>query len=179
VLSCAFKKSLQEKTLNRFRNSVLAALGIAALIVVLAANTRITHASGGPVVVQVFGTASTQDVNNPDLQPVQFNLLPHSLTSNQNAAFFTVPAGKRLVIDYYSSQAQDLSGGAAAMTLGTTAGGVFGSYIVYTNKNDTNEVNQTCHIVADPGTAVEAFAFNSGATCGGLINISGHYVNVP
>jgi hypothetical protein len=123
--------------------------------------------------------ALVRNVDEGALQPIQFSLLPSSLTSNTNAAYFQVPAGQRLVIEYYSAQAQDLSGGAAAMTLGTTSNGNFASYIVYVNKNDTNAVNQTTRIYADPGSYVQAFAFNSGSTCGGLINISGYLVNIP
>ena len=132
------------------------------------------------------GTANAQSkpalVRNVDegaLQPVQFNLLPHSSSSNTNAVYYQVPAGQRLVIEYYSAQAQDLSGGGAAMTLGTTSNGNFASYIVYVNKNDTNAVNQTTKIYADPGSVVQAFAFNSGSTCGGLITVSGYLVNIP
>jgi hypothetical protein len=123
--------------------------------------------------------ALVRNVDEGALQPIQFNLLPGSLTSNQNAAYYQVPAGQRLVIEYYSAQAQDLSGGAAAMTLSTVSNGASVSYIVYVNKNDTNAVNQTTRIYADPGSFVQAFAFNNGTTCGGLIIISGYLVNIP
>jgi len=123
--------------------------------------------------------ALVRNVDEAALQPIQFNLLPHSSSSNQNAVSFQVPAGKRLVIEYYSAQAQDLSGGAAAMTLSTVSNGNFTSYIVYVNKNDTNAVNQTTKIYADPGSSVQAFAFNSGTTCGGSISVSGYLVNFP
>jgi hypothetical protein len=140
--------------------------------------------------ITIFGVASgtanaqakpalVRNVDEGALQPIQFSLLPHSSTSNTNAVYYQVPAGQRLVIEYYSAQAQDLSGGAAAMTLGITSNGNFVSYIVYVNKNDTNAVNQTTRIYADPGSSVQAFAFNSGPTCGGLINVSGYLVNVP
>jgi hypothetical protein len=140
--------------------------------------------------ITVFGVASgtanaqakpalVRNVDEAALQPIQFNLLPHSLVSNQNAVYFQVPAGQRLVIEYYSAQAQDLSGGAAGMTLSTLSNGNSVGYIVYVNKNDTNAVNQTTRIYADPGSFVQAFAFNSGATCGGSINISGYLVNIP
>jgi len=169
--------------MTKLRNTLLAAFGLVVLnTVVVLYTTRTTHAAGGPVVVQVTGTASTEDVNNPAIQPVQFSLLPSSTSSNTNAVYFQVPTGKRLVIDYISSQAQDLGGGAAAMTLGTTVNGQFVSYIVYVNKADTNAVNTPVSITADPGSFVQAFAFNAAhtpASCGGLISISGHYVNVP
>jgi hypothetical protein len=123
----------------------------------------------------------TTDIANPALQPFQTNLLPNSTTSNQCVANFTVPAGKRLVIEYYSSQAQDTSGGGAGLTLSTTAGGNEVAYLVYTNSNTTNVVNQVTRIYADPGTIVQAFAFNPGTghSCAASINISGYLVNVP
>ena len=65
------------------------------------------------------------------------------------------------------------------MTLSTLSNGNEASYIVYVNKNDTNAVNQTTKIYADPGSFVQAFAFNSGTTCAGSINISGYLVNLP
>jgi hypothetical protein len=125
--------------------------------------------------------ALVRNVDEGALQPIQFNLFPHSSSSGQNAVYFNVPAGKRLVIEYYSAQAQDLSGGASGMTIGTTANGNFVSYIVYVNKADTNAVNQTTRIYADPGTVVQAFAFNGGGatSCGATINISGYLVNFP
>jgi len=131
------------------------------------------HAQAKPALVR--------NVDEGALQPVQFNLLPHSSVSGQNAAYFNVPAGKRLIIEYYSAQAQDLSGGASGLTLGTTANGNFGSYIVYVNKNDTNAVNQTTKIYADPGTVVQAYVFNGGGatSCAALINISGYLVDLP
>jgi len=125
--------------------------------------------------------ALVRNVDEGALQPIQFNLLPHSSVSGQNAVYFQVPAGKRLVIEYYSAQAQDLSGGASALTIGTTVNGNSVSYIVYVNKADTNAVNQTTKIYADPGTFVQAFAFNGGGatSCGATINMSGYLVNVP
>ena len=140
--------------------------------------------------ITIFGVASgianaqakpalVRNVDEGALQPIQFSLSPHSTTTNTNAVYYQVPAGQRLVIEYYSAQAQDLSGGAAAMTLGTTSNGNFVSYIVYVNKNDTNAVNQTTRIYADPGSSVQAFAFNSTGTCGGLISVSGYLVNIP
>lgn len=122
----------------------------------------------------------TADVNEPALQPFQATLFPHSSSSNEATDNFTVPAGKRLVIEYYSSQPQDLSGAAAGMVLTTTAGGTFVQYIIYVNAVTTNQVNQTARIYADPGSTVTAFAFNVNAnSCAGFVTVSGHLVNVP
>jgi len=169
--------------MTKLRTTLLAALGLVILnTVIVLYTTRTGHATGGPSAVQVVGTASTSDVNNPAFQPVQFSLLPNSSTTNTATLYSApVPAGKRLVIDYVSAQAQDLAGGAVGMTIGTVVNGVDVSYIVFVNKDDTNAVNQQVSIYADPGTQVQAFVFNaSPAThCGSLVNISGHYVSLP
>lgn len=148
--------------------------------------SAIVNPSSSPVPTAIVNPSTspvhTTDVNEPALQPFQATLFPHSSTSNQATDTVTVPAGKRLVIEYYSSQAQDLTGGAAGMVLTTTAGG--GSpveYIVYVNANNTNQVNQIARIYADPGSTVEAFSFNanSASSTAGFVTISGHLVNLP
>jgi len=124
--------------------------------------------------------ALVRDVDEGALQPFQVSVLAASNSSGQQAAYFSVPAGKRLVIEYYSAQAQDLQGGnGVGMTLGTSAGGVFAAYIVYVNATTTNQVTQTTRIYADPGTQVQVFVFGPGTHCGGLITISGYLVNLP
>src|SRR4029077_12980696 len=104
-----------------------------------------------------------------------------SSVTNQTTDSFQVPAGKRLVIEYYSGPPQDLSGGAAGMVLTTTAGGTFVQYVVYVNANTTNQVNQIARIYADPATTVEASSFNAGGatSTAGFVTVSGHLVNVP
>ncbi len=63
----------------------------------------------------------TNDVNFAAQRPVQFNLFPASSTSATATAYYTMPASKRLVIEYISGQAQDV-GSAASLTLGTQVG---------------------------------------------------------
>jgi hypothetical protein len=156
---------------------------VCSLFVMFAALPAWAHTPGAtPVTVENPATSPvpTTDVNESALQPFQATLFPHSSTSNESTDSFTVPAGKRLVIEYYSSQPQDLSGGAAGMVLTTTAGGAFVQYIVYVNANTTNQVNQTVRIYADPNSTVEAFAFNANAaSSAGFVTVSGHFVNVP
>ena len=146
--------------------------------------SAIVNPSSSPVPTAIVNPSTspvpTTDVNEPALQPFQATLFPHSSTSNQATDTVTVPTGKRLVIEYYSSQAQDLTGGAAGMVLTTTAGGNLVQYIVYVNANNTNQVNQTARIYADPGSTVEAFAFNANSSStAGFVTVSGHLVNLP
>jgi len=167
--------------MNKLQQAAIGALTVVAVgAFMVSQNTRVVHATGSAVAVQVTGTASTKDIDNPDLQPVQFNLFPHSSTTNTAAVYFPVPAGKELVIDYVSGQAQDTSH-PCGLTLGTSVGGNFLSYIVYVNRTTTDAFNMPVKIYADPGTSVQAFSFqNPGATSNAAtITCSGHYINVP
>ena len=67
------------------------------------------------------------------------------------------------------------------MVLLTTAGGTTVQYIIYVDANTTNAINQTTRLYADPGSTIEAFAFNSApaTSCAGVLSVSGHLVNVP
>ncbi|HLY57379.1 MAG TPA: hypothetical protein VKS60_17585 [Stellaceae bacterium] len=142
----------------------------------MAAGTPQTAATSVTVTNPVTKPVPTSDVRYAQTTPVQFYLFPHSTTSNENAVFYNVPAGQRLVIEYYSAQAQDLTGGAVGLTLSTSVNGSFISYIIFVNQATTDAVNQQTRIYADPGTSVEAFVFNAGTgtSCGALINVSGH-----
>lgn len=171
------------------RSQLFTVLKIAGVVSILSTTlgiAELSEAAGPPtgMQVQVINTAAnpvpTTNINEAAFQPFQATLFPHSSSSNEAADSFTVPAGKRLVIEYYSSQAQDLSGAAAGMVLTTTAGGNFAQYIVYVNATTTDQVDQITRIYADPGSTVTAFAFNVNAnSVAGFITISGHLVNVP
>jgi len=100
----------------------------------------------------------TTNANEPALQPFQVTLSPHSSTTNNATDYFTVPAGKRLVIEYYNAfPASDLAGATEFMSLQTTAGGVTATYRVF-NVTTFTAANQTVRIYADPGTTVTAFS---------------------
>jgi hypothetical protein len=112
---------------------------------------------------------------------VQIELSPSSATSNSAQASYVVPAGKRLVIEYYSAQlTQYPSGGYGYLYLITTVGGNQAYYKAVPPVGSTVPVNQLTRIYADPGTQVLAsVGQSSGTSCGGDIILSGHLVNVP
>ena len=167
-------------TISQSTRYISQSLVIACCIFTVSAAEPAWAGASVTVVNPTSSPVPTADVNEPALQPFQATLFPHSGSSNEAADKFTVPAGKRLVIEYCSSQPQDLSGVAAGMVLTTTAGGAFAQHIVYINAVTTNQVNQTTRIYADPGSDVTAFAFNVNATsCAGFVTVSGHLVNVP
>jgi Ca2+-binding RTX toxin-like protein len=168
-------------TINRSPRCAAQCLTIVCGLLVMSTALPAWAGASVTVVNPTTSPVPTSDVNEPALQPFQATLFPHSPSSNEATDSFTVPAGKRLVIEYYSSQAQDLSGGGAGMVLLITAGGTTVQYIIYVNANTTNQVNQTARIYADPGSTVEAFAFNSAPamSCAGFVTVSGHLVNLP
>ena len=68
--------------------ALLAAFGLFA--------SRPAHTAGGPVPVTVANSSlATADLDDPDQQPFQVTLSPHSSTTNQATDTYTVPAGKR------------------------------------------------------------------------------------
>jgi hypothetical protein len=134
---------------------------------------QVTNGTTDPVPVK--------DLNSPAQQPIQFTLSPYSGVSNEAQASYTVPAGKRLVIEYYSAQlTQYPSGGYAYMYLDNTAGGNASSWKVIPPASTTVPVNQQTRMYADSGTAVVAdVTQSSGTSCGGNLIVSGYLVNYP
>ncbi len=130
------------------------------------------------------------EVNNPDKQPFQANVsisLP-SGTEGQNG-FVTVPAGKRLVIEYVSGQAFLPSGQKALFSaivslqgqntgtwhyLESTAVGPFGG-------QDCFQCGRPVKLYADAGTTVMLRTDRDSPTGSGQsrMTLSGHLLNVP
>lgn len=130
------------------------------------------------------------EVNNGDKHPFQSNVqidLPPS-TEGQNG-FVTVPAGKRLVIEYVSGQAFLPSGQKALFSvivslqgqstgtwhyLESTVVGPFGS-------QDCFQCGRLVKLYADPGTTVMLRTDRDSPTGTGIsrMTLSGHLVSVP
>ena len=130
------------------------------------------------------------EVNNPDKNPFQANVeisLPPG-TGGQNG-FVTVPAGKRLVIEYVSGQAFLPSGQKALFSvivslkgqstgtwhyLESTVVGPFGS-------QDCFQCGRMVRLYADAGATVMLRTDRDLATDTGLsrMTLSGHLVSVP
>ena len=68
------------------------------------AGSRPAHTAGGPIPVSVGNVVQNSDVDNSDQQPFQITLQPDSGTSRVSDDSYVVPAGKRLVIEYYSAK---------------------------------------------------------------------------
>ena len=121
-----------------------------------------------------------RDFDNPARQPFQYTLSPSSGSSSTATDCYQVPAGKRLVIEYYSAQlTQYPSGGYAYMYLATTANGQLAYYKVIPPSSTTVPLNQLTRIYADPGSTVAAQVVqSSGTSSGGTVILSGYFVNV-
>lgn len=172
--------------MNRFRNTLIAAASLSLLAAnLMLITTRNSHAGGtppAPIPVTVSNSSlNIRDIDNGALQPVTISLSPNSASSTSATDSFTVPAGKRLVIEFVSaSNTQYNAGGAATEYLITTVGGNQAYFRIVNTVASTATVNMPVKIYADPGTQVSALEQQlGGSSCGGIMNISGHYVNVP
>jgi len=128
--------------------------------------------------VTTAGLTSVRDVDNPARQPFQFSLLAVA-PNNQ----FTVPSGKRLVIEYVS--------GRLSVSLGQQLESVF----LFTKVNNVSvdhyftpiltggvtqsifTVSQQTRIYADPGTVIKLFTLGAVTEFGDL-TISGYFVDL-
>lgn len=138
-----------------------------------------------------------RDVDNPASQPLQANIIevPPQIP---NPVLFTVPAGKRLVIEYVSADIQAASSQcvtAPRYVLRTTTGGValnhfFNSEFTGTLGAAANEatkaygLSQQTRIYADPNTQVTLdIRTDAFPSCGFMVNdgihVSGYLVDVP
>lgn len=208
----------------KLKRSLIALIGQLALIVTIVAlvplvsrgqgkqnapppfDVKVINSPSEPV--PVTGTVSVsnlggtplpvRDVDNPARQPFQANII-EAPPFIPNPVFFTVPAGKRLVIEYVSADIQAASQCASAprYALTTTAGGVTLEHFFYTKDAGTvglsvNDVrrafglSQQTRIYADPNTQVTvdirtgtfpACGFNVNEGSG--IRVSGYLVDVP
>jgi hypothetical protein len=148
--------------------SLVAAVGLV--------SSRPAHTAGGPIAVNVANTVPTVDVDNAARQPVAINLLPDT----EHFGSFTVPAGKRLVIQQVSAittsntlQEVELnasvSGTDSPLSLPFTA---TGGGLQYAGGPVT--------FYADPGTTVRIFLDGSNSSGDfAQVEIVGYYVNVP
>lgn len=161
--------------------AVFAVLGV--LITMLA--PRATSA-GGAVPVQVTGTVGTVRLDDPDGQPFGIRI-DANLPGGYSAQNFTVPAGKRLVIDYISGETGAPSGAHVDLIVATyingqecelhlpmIAQGIFSGRDTFTTSNAVK-------IYADSGSTVTLSGSANSTTAGSFMTISiyGHYINVP
>ena len=191
--------------MNHIKNSLIA-FGALTLFIgsFVLSVPRPTQGQGGdpvgpPKPVNVVNTPTVQisnpdvapvpvrDVDNPARQPVHTNVFCiANSTLGCDETIYTVPAGKRLVIEYASMLAEIPVGQVASWTISTFVGGRLERHrfpqtppsVAFHNVNAT-ESGQQVRIYADPGTNVNAGGIPNSGSGPFTFIISGHLVDVP
>jgi len=151
-------------------------------------NVVVTNTPAQPVPVK--------EQNNPAFQPFQWQGQPGvSLGNNYTITTFTVPAGKRLVIEEISAQVYvsgAVTGEVPRLILGTQAGGAWVNtftpmtYAGNEGVSPTYAASQPLRMYADPGSTVDVelkrssdLNGNYSGTLISTITVTGYLVNVP
>ena len=192
VQTTAFNSSQVVRSLNGLTGDVQLAAG--ANITITPAGNTLTIAAPNVLTAVAHNATLTGDgtsasplgvvQSNPADQPFQITL---NDPLNPSSAF-TVPAGKRLVIEYvggfYSVPTADRQQPVASIDIRTQIGSVTVLHTVLANRVSIDtlfsiyHVGQNVRLYADPGTQVKATGvpFNAGTAS---VTLSGHFVNVP
>ena len=143
----------------------------------------LTFTLANPKAVHAFAATLVQVVNTPDSQPFSTRL-DFAISQNRGTASFAVPAGKTLVIDYISSDAE--TGGGVVVFFGVQTflnGGEVESHIPMVpagggiGGGPIFNMSSPVKIYADGGSTVQIFIITNGADGGGgITGIYGHYV---
>ena len=154
--------------MQRFKYSILAAVGILVLSSVLIA-------IGPKRVMAALGYTPVRDVDGPARQP--FSIQPDVTAGT--AFNYTVPNNKRLVVTYVDSG--EAGSTALDVELVTTVNGQPSETIVPygTVVAGFHYANQEVTAYADPGTTMRVYYATTGGTPTARINVHGYFVDVP
>jgi hypothetical protein len=130
---------------------------------------------------------SVRDVDNPARQPVQAHAFCVAGPSGCQETIYTVPAGKRLVIEQLSfADESGTEGAVAAWSIDTMVGGGLQHHrfpvTAPTVTINNVHIGQAVHLVrlyADAGTSVTGAAAQNPPGGNFTFVMSGHLVNVP
>lgn len=129
-------------------------------------------------------------MENPARQPFQHELqIVVQAGTNGASQTFTVPAGRRLVIEYLAATVAVFPGQKAHLRITTTAGGTIASYDpplralgTWATGFDVRGVSQVVRIYADPGSTVAVIVGSDGGnfpgTIGEFVALSGYLVTL-
>ncbi|HWN99211.1 MAG TPA: hypothetical protein VNS63_08075, partial [Blastocatellia bacterium] len=149
----------------------------------LSAVTHDSTLSGSGTQMSPLGIASplvVRDLDNPALQPFVATLL----SVNPNTSFFTVPSGKRLVIEYVSGQGTLPTGDKllfVRLQINTGGSTVFHRFLPVLTGTEGNVdvflVSQQTRLYAEPGSSV----ILSGPPANTIfsVTVSGYLVDIP
>ena len=165
---------------------LLAAFGALTLLAAagLVASSRPAHTAGGAVAVNVANLPlPTTGADNPANQPFQYDFQTDDDNQAQVSQAITVPAHKRLVIEYISSELNQYNPNVGGYVyLSTVAGGYNNYYYLTGHIKDGGRRNQSLRLYADPGSTVTIGASSNDGVTKGIgtdTEVSGYYVNVP
>ena len=134
-----------------------------------ASTVQIANEASDPVPVTVQ--------NQPARQPVQATgSLPEADAADNPIVLYTVPAGKRLVIEYFSGFAR---GDEALFILTTTVGGVQANHYMARHAEELIDDARLVRIYADPGTNVRLSVVTTASTLQNEATISGYLEPLP
>ena len=158
--------------MHRFKVSLLAAAGVLVLAFVL-------NVVGPKRVMAALGYTPVRDITNPALQPVQFFL--------SERFPYSVPMGKRLVIEHASADIFEPTGSfMSSLAINTNLAGQAGLHFLpktFMASYATGEewaVAQPLRLYADPGTQVRAALIGTNVNqISVFLEISGYLVDIP
>ena len=165
--------------MKRFITRLLTALGLITVLATVAIWSE-------PRLLAAVKAALIRDVDNPAMQPFQAAgscSLGGGCCCGNNV--YTVPSGKRAVVEYVSAQCPQFpSGFGCAGFVQTTLNGVMVSHslrAVPASNGTFNTVGQQVRIYGDAGTVITAGGYSTGGPATGTINlaISGYLVDLP
>ena len=156
--------------------TLLAAVGLFA--------SRPAHTTGGPVPVTVANAVQERD--SPVRQPVQAGVLLGNAAGEQfTGKFYTVPAGKRLVIEYVTASSlayvagYDQNGYRIQIQTGNGNGGV-AFFNLVPDAAPAPSVSQVVKLYSDAGTTVRATLDTTGVNYSDVeIGFTGYLVDIP
>ena len=166
------------KTSNTFTTRLLAGIGLLALLAAIGLVTsRPAHSGGGPVPVTVVNAVTNHDGDNPALQPFAIRVFPTPKAS----VTFTVPTGKRLVIQQVSAFSFGSTTVEDVELFSVLAGKASTLRIPFTvNNHGIVYATQSLTHYADAGKVeVKVDDTDVNDTRGLNIDITGYFVDVP
>jgi hypothetical protein len=177
--------SISSKT---FAPRLLAGFGTLALVaaVGLFASSRPAHTAGGPIAVAVSNLPlPTTAADSPAKQPfeVQFFLSQSGTPASQGGApsiFYTVPAGKRLVIEYVNV-VSNIPNDPDDYSFVLITGSVSTNFNVVPSGSPYSAASEKVLLYAEAGTPVSGYFQYSGSYSSPQIygTLSGYLVDVP
>ncbi len=145
------------------------------------AASRPAHTAGGPVPVVVSNVPlSITTVDSPSRQPVQIKEVFD--TNGTNHVIYTVPAGKRLVIEAINSFSNVFNDTLShSITLYSGSGGSnFFEYDLLPTTAPYSAFSQKILIYGEAGENINAFVQTTGnATPAIYVTLTGYLINVP